>query len=540
LLAVVPTVLLAALMTLSAAPRLSAQAVAGLGEDAIPIPARGLRVNIGVAWDQWDRRLLPDGTRSPLLDALATSSLGVNQLPSLAVAQTGIRTLAGLPTFDLTLGALEASGAVRRTSTTLQADFGITRRISVGVRVPYVEVTHNANLVLNRNGSGANVGENPGILSPASYTANSSIFVQLGNERTRLLNLISSCGATTAGSQCDAIRADPAAAQALAARVAAFRDAWGAVYGNDQNVGSPLVPVQGGAVHNAVTESLDDIREGFTRFLSTTTLPPIGPSGALLVYGTNGLQRVAQDSVFGVGADTLAAAFRAGMGDVDVEARVLLYDTWNGDQSARLATQRSGVRVMGSAGWRFGTASSAQANEAFALATGDGVNALLLRATTDLVWRNRAWVSATVRSTTPLADNAVVRLPGAGVPEFFFLSAPQAVSRTLGQRLDLEVAPRLNLSDKFGVSATWLYRSFGADRYEPTEGDVFETGSGSAQFGAIGFTYSTLAAFARGKSKFALEVLFAHEVALSASDSPIPSLARDRLELRIFRGFPKR
>ncbi len=536
----IPAVLLAGVIALTAVPRLSAQPVAGLGEDAIPIPARGLRVNVGVSWDQWDRRLFPDGTRSPLLDGLATSSLGVNQLPSLAPAQNGIRALSGLPTFDLSLGALEASGAVRRTTTTLQADFGVTRRISVGVRVPYVEVTHNANLVLNRNGTGANVGQNPGILSPSVYTANSSIFVQLGNERTRLLDLISSCAASTAGAECDAIRADPAAAQALAARVASFRAAWGAVYGNDQDVGSPLVPVQGGAVHNAVAESLDDIREGFTRFLSTTTLPPIGPSGAVLVYGTNGLQRIAQDPAFGVEADTLAAAFRAGMGDVDVEARVLLYDTWKGDQAARLSTRRSGIRVLGSAGWRFGTASSAQANEAFALATGDGVNALLLRATTDLVWRNRAWVSATVRSTTPLADNAVVRVPGAGLPEFFFLSTPQAVSRTLGQRVDLEVAPRLNLSDKFGVSATWLYRSFGADRYEPVDGDAFETGSGSAQFGAIGFTYSTLAAFARGQSKFALEVLFAHEVALSASESPIPSLARDRLELRIFRGFPKR
>ena len=30
----------------------------------------------------------------------------------------------------------------------------------------------------------------------------------------------------------------------------------------------------------------------------------------------------------------VAAAFRAGMGDVDVEARVLLYDTWKGDQAA--------------------------------------------------------------------------------------------------------------------------------------------------------------------------------------------------------------
>jgi hypothetical protein len=90
------------------------------------------------------------------------------------------------------------------------------------------------------------------------------------------------------------------------------------------------------------------------------------------------------------------------------------------------------------------------------------------------------------------------------------------------------------------VSATWAHRTIGSDSYRTGDGTEFSTPSGSAQFGAIGVTYSTLAPFVRGKSKHAVEVLFAHEVALSSSGVIVPSLVRDRLELRIYPGFPRR
>lgn len=522
-----------ALLLAVATPSVGAQPVAGLGEDAIPIPLRALRVSIGAQWDQWDRRLLPDGARAPLLDGMSAPVFGTAQLPALSRAERGIRDLLGATDFQLSLGALEARGGVRRSTSVLQADFGLTRRISLGVRVPYVEVVHDARLVLNRDGTGANVGANP-------QAANNGVILnQIGISRNQLLNAITNCGTDGTGPVCEAILANPAAATSLAARAAAFSAAWNEVYGDGAGGGAPVVPVQGSPTHTAIASALAALREDFSRYFQTA-IPPTGPNGALLVYGTSGLQTIAQDSAFGLQADTLDRAFRAGMGDVDLEARVLLFDTWRGDQAARLATTRSGFRVLASAGWRFGTASSAQANEPFALALGDGVNAILLRATADAVYKQRAWVSATVRTTTPLQDNAVVRLPGVGLPEFFFLGTPTAVSRTLGQRVDLEVAPRLSLGDKFGVSASWLLRSQAGDRYEPADAAAFETPSGSAQYGAIGVTYSTLSAFTRGRSKFAVEVMFAHEVALSASSVGVPSLVRDRLELRIYRGFPRR
>lgn len=528
-------VLAAGLLLPGVATHLQAQPVAGLGDDAIPIQPKGVRLTIGVLWDQWDRLRLANGGQSPLLSAMETPSLGVTQLPALGSTQAAIRTLAGLPEFELSLGALEARGSVRRSTTTFRADIGLTRRISLGVRVPYVEVVHDAQLVLNRTGIGANVG-----MTPADKIPNAAVSFQIGAASERLLAEITACGVDGTGDTCEAILSNPAAAGALVLRAEAFRAAWNALYGNDAGLsGAPVVPVPGSDAHDAIASSLTALRTDFERYF-TTNIPTTGVTGATTVYGTNGLQQLVQDSAFGVNADTLDRAFRAGMGDVDLEARVLLFDTWNADQVARLSSTRSGVRVLASAGWRFGTASSAQAEQAFALATGDGVNALLLRLTADAVWQRRAWMSATIRTTTPMSDRAVIRVPSLGQSALFLQSTPQSVDRALGQRLEFELAPRVNLGDKLGLSATWMLRSSASDVYTTRDGLELSTPSGSAQFGAVGVTYSTLAAFARGKSKWPLEVLFAHEFSLSASGADAPSLVRDRLELRVYPGFPRR
>lgn len=506
----------------------------------MPVPARTWRLSISGMWDQWDRRLLGDGSTGQLLGGLSTPSLGSAQLPVLADTETGIRGLLGRSDFGLTLGPLEATGAVRRTTSLLQAELGLTNRVSLGVRVPYVEVVHDARLLLNRNGVDANVGANPALTNQGAAVGNGNVHFNLETARATLSTAIADCASGGTSDICAVIQADPAAASALLERAGAFASAWKAVYGDGTTtLGAPVVPVAGSAAHLAIGGSLAELSDAFGEY-GFNALQRAVPNGAILVYSSEGLQTLAQDSAFGLNADTLGGAFRAGMGDVDVEARVLLFDRWRFDQTARLTGGQSGVRVLASAGWRFGTASSAQANEPFALATGDGVNALLLRATADAVWRKWGWVSVTARTTMPRPDQAVVRLPGAGVPDFFFGAVPQAATRTLGQRFDLEIAPRVNLGEKLGLSAMWARRSMGGDTYVTANGEEFRTPSGSAQFGAIGITYSTLAPFVRGNSRRAVEIMFVHEVALNASGVIVPSLVRDRLEMRVYRGFPRR
>jgi hypothetical protein len=520
------------------APRVgSAQAVAGVGDDAIPLPARGWRIGVRGEWDQWDRRLSADG-RTPLLAPFASPALGADRLPALRPAQDALQTMLG-GSYALSLGALEATGGVRRASSILQAEFGITSRFSLGVRVPYVEVVHDAQLALNPDGTGANVGRNPARLDAQAGINNGGVYVALSNAGSALSSALSTCTANPTGDGCDVVLADPAAAQALIARAAAFAAAWRTVYGDGEQAGAPVVPHVASDAHAQLDAALASLSADFARF-GNATVPSAIPNGATSLYGTAGLQALAQDSAFGVNADTLDRALRAGMGDVELEVRALLFDTWRGSQAARLGTVGSGVRVMAAAGWRFGTASSAQAEQAFALATGDGVNALLLRTSADLVWRRWAWVSFTARATLPQADRAVVRFPDVGLPEGFFASRSTAVSRELGRRVDLEVTPRVSLGDNIGLAASLVHRTLASDRYLADGGETWSSPSGSAQFATLGVTYSTLAPYVRGRSKLALEVSFMHEVALGASGVAVPSLVRDRIELRVYPRFPRR
>jgi hypothetical protein len=266
-----------------------AQAVAGLGEDAIPVPARAWRLSIGATWDQWDRRLLGDGRTGSLLEGLNSAAFGAAQLPVLAETETGIRALLGGSEFGLSLGPLEASGAVRRATSLLQADFGITDRVSLGVRVPYVEVVHDARLVLNRNGVDANVGANPARRSTGAAAANGNVHFTLAQARATLSSAITDCASGGSSEVCTVIAADPAAAAALLARAERFAASWLAVYGDGTtNLGAPVVPVAAGTEHVAIGGALAGLSDEFARY-GFTTLQRAVPFGATFVYGTDGL-----------------------------------------------------------------------------------------------------------------------------------------------------------------------------------------------------------------------------------------------------------
>jgi hypothetical protein len=120
------------------------------------------------------------------------------------------------------------------------------------------------------------------------------------------------------------------------------------------------------------------------------------------------------------------------------------------------------------------------------------------------------------------------------------------VTRTLGSRLELELAPRVMLGEKFGVSATFTQRSVREDVFERVDPSVFgsdtrwETPAHSMQLAGVAISYSTLAGFVRGKSRLPLEVLLAHERVLAVSGAPTPALSRDRLEVRVYPRFPRR
>lgn len=256
------------------APALLAQAVSGAGDDAVPVPKGGMRFRIGGLWNDYTSVYAPDANgaykQRPLLSLLATNSLDTRAFPQLTAVQTGIRTLSARPDYTLSFGTFEAVGDVRQSTVPLALDVGITKRIAIGILVPYVESRNRAQLVLNRAGTSATVGQNPAFSATAATGAtarstNGAVLSQLQLARTQLAAEIARC-ADPVATGCTAIRADPAGAQALLVQAQNAQAAVLAVYGDSTSGASPVVPVSGSTTHTAIVSTIGAMRTAFAGF----------------------------------------------------------------------------------------------------------------------------------------------------------------------------------------------------------------------------------------------------------------------------------
>jgi hypothetical protein len=526
-----------------------AQSASGVGDDAIPVPKHGTRIHLVGLFASYDSRFgssLGGSAESPLFSGYNRNNLGVADIPRLAVAQDNIRSLSGVSNFSLTLGKLEAKGDVVRTVVPFQLDFGITRRLSLSVLVPYVETRANNKFVLNRGGTGANVGQNPARLAPSARTNNGAVLAQIAASQTALTSEIARCGdANATGGGCNAIRNDPGGAQSLLTQSASFATQLKALYGDANSVGAPMVPIAGSTTQHAIEDRLTALRSTFSQFASNDSSTAAQPAGAVLVYASSGLQQIAKDSAFGLAYDTLTNGGRAGIGDIDVVATYLVFDSFGASQSRRLFTPARGFRTSISGGWRFGSANGGRSESPFDVPTGVGANALLFRTTTDFIVTKVFWMSGTLRYTKPMSDLVVTRFPGSGDSTLFRPFVQASANRSIGTRTEFEIAPRLALGTFFGVSMAYdighqqasTLKSVVAQ--DATYGSLVTTPSSTAEVLQLGLSYSTLGSFARGQSRWPIEVIYSHGMTVSGSGMA-PAENSDRIELRIYTRFPRR
>ncbi len=524
----------------------SAQSSSGVGDDAIPIPAHGSRIRIGGLWSNYDSRFATtaDGSykRGPLFGGYQRANLGVADLPQLAATENNIRALSGLGTaFSLSLGSLEASGHVVKVTVPFQFDFGVTSRLSIGVSVPYVETTADNKFVLNRGGKGATVGENPArSATNSARTINGLVLSQIESARSSLTAEIARCNdAAATGGGCAAIRANPTAAQSLLSQAASVKTQVSTVYGTATAAGEPFVPIQKSSVQTAVENTIGSLRSSFMQYGVSDIDGLKLPVGATLVYGSAGLQALVKDTAYKLKYDSLANGGRAGIGDVDLVATFLLFDSFGANQARRLNASARALRSIISGGWRFGTATGSRVTSPFDLPTGDGANALLVRSTTDFILGRRWWVSGTVRYALPMQDNLVARFPVPNDHNLFQPSQIQSATRKLGTRTEFEIAPRYAINSFFGLSMAYGlgHQSSSTISTSSVTSSSLATTVQALQFGV---TYSTLSGFTRQHSRWPIEVTYSHGLTLTASGGPVPSTVSDRVEMRIYTRFPRR
>jgi hypothetical protein len=504
-----------------------AQRVLGTTEDATVVPRGSIRVTAGISFSRADKRFgsghpagATRGEKEPLGASFSFDSLGPAAIERLAPLTQPLRTLSGQSALTPSLGALRVVVDQDVRTVPLSIDAGLTSRVSLGVYVPYHFLRNDVTVLPT---GGGNLGVNPALIVPGAQTRNGAVLSQIFAASARLRARLDACEADPSGAGCGPLNANRPQALAFLTQADAGASSLLAVYGDATRAGSPFAPIAGSALESAIFAQLNSFNTSYQNFLGLpvdSVLVSARPVGAtrLTLAGVNA---ILADSAFGILAQPLESVEHAHVGDVEVSAKVLLYDGFQGRTSRRLASVDGlKARLSVGAAYRFATGMTASPNRFADLGTGDGTPDIEARGYLDIVFGNRFWWSTVVRYGLPRSDTVTARIPDTtsfGFPAAYRL---QNVERTRGKYIDAELSPRLVLNDCFAVAGYYRFRKSNRDEYSGT----FQTADllGAAQtldaaaLGAftdleehragLALSYSTIAGYAARRSGVPLEL----------------------------------
>ena len=532
------------LVLVAAAPMLPAQAPLSHTEDATPVPAGSLRLRITTAWTRYDERFAADGGTQSLSADFSTPSLGVAQLPLLASTEAGLQSLSGDPSVRLSLGRLEVRGDARIVTTPISLEYGVTRRLSIGVQVPVVQTRRVVQPRVNTDSS-ANVGFVPAAVRADAAQQNQAVVDAFQRDADRLANLISQCAANPAAAGCGPVTADPTGAAAARDQARAYANAVSVLGGNVSN--TFLAPREGSQLAGAIDTRRLAINTALQQFLGAGAGSSTGVFTAktdfsyIDLQGRGGTPGLLQ-STLGGGLDSLHTSDRLGIGDVAVGVRYLLFDRFV-HGSAPLPRLQS--RMLIGAAVRFATSQADSARDLVDIAPGEGAG-VELHSALDLI---SGRLGGTIAARYAKALSRTVTAPLFGNPEAFYpIPVFGTRKRTAGDVIGLDVTPRYFFSDWLSVDAHYGFERVGATTYDAgpagtpcanclsidPQAVVTTVGAATtAQRLGLGFRLSTVNAYGRGRARYPIEVSFVHLETVTG-DAGLPKASRDQIQLRIY------
>jgi hypothetical protein len=534
------------LLALLAAP-LRGQATSGSGEDALTLTRGQFRIRAIAEISAWSSRYgegspgRSKGAKEPLGLDFTTDSLGPSVLETLLPVQNSIRSLAGLPNFGASLGALSVGQRNVVSSTPVMLEYGVTSRLTVGVLVPFVTSLAEVDLRVNPTGREPTVGLNPARLRATASTTNLAV-VSAFDAATNTLNArITTCAANPALALCTGFNATAAAS--LTSRAAATMTQLSALYGGRTSRGAPFVPVAGSAAQAAIETRLAALRTDFAAFGNViAALSPI--AAAPMTVGD--LSTLLTDSLFGVNSKPIAGSITRGVGDIEVSAKFLLLDPFHGDIAAQRNSTGFQWRQSVGAIYRMGTGTLDLTTDFNDVGTGDHQRDIGFRSWTDLLWGNQFWMSIAAKYDRQLPDALTRRITDGPARPIAASYREQSVSRDLGDIMELSITPRWSLNEWVGIAGQYTVRTKGADSYSGTftttdlngapitlDASVLnqETQWREQRLG-FGLSYSTLAAYDRGGSRLPYEITWMRTISASGTGGNLPVAATDLLQFR--------
>ncbi|MGH7717358.1 MAG: hypothetical protein ACREON_00750 [Gemmatimonadaceae bacterium] len=534
----------------ASAPRSAdAQAVLGIGDDAMVLPRGALRVRVIFLSTTFDDRFgkntpgRSDGDVEPLAIDFNREAIGVDQFQNLLPLQLGLRQLTGLSDYEVNLGrtVLDLNATVR--SLPITTELGVTERFSIGLLVPYVWTRNEANFLVNPVPTQANVGFNPALGSTTAATTNQMLVTQFTAAAAALQARITACQANPAAEpNCPQI---VAAGPGLVANSTAFAGGFQQVY-----LGSPLVPLTNSAADVAVRARIAALRGGYQSFGITTitAAAPFSSSSLQLPAPLNlsDAQRILMSQAFGIQANPLETTTHEGVGDIELGGKFQFLNTF-GTQSRFDPPDAPMFRSAITTVVRFGTGDNESADDFIDIGRGNGQTDIELRSQTDMVWGRHFWGSLIARYNVQLADHEVMRITTPDRP-----LAPvyrrHRVKRDLGDILEVEATPRFVFNKWFSFAGSYLFRRKAEDDYSGT----FQRQNLLGQLETLdaatlndeteqtehrltaGLAISSLAAFSEGRFGFPFELWLQRSQSVAGSGGRTPRIFQNMVSLRVY------
>lgn len=519
---------------------LGAQRVLGPTEDAVTIPRGVLRIAVGgeltVFRDRWNYGTLEK------LGAGFSGPLDPTRLAILAPLQDDVRAQ-GVAGFTASLGDARLDLRQRIFVTPFSLEYGATEWLTVGVSAPLVRVR--AEGLYRLDGTAATVGPNPFFLGSAVPASNQAAIDRFVQASASLAARRDGCAANPASApECPTILAEAANVDALIGTSAGFAQRLERIYGGQgATPPSPYVPLAGSPTELALQARVDAMRTALERY-GVTDLATAGlPLGAQTPLSAADLEALIQDPAAGYGARPLTSSARLGLGDIDVTARVRLWDTFGGTQASRLAASRFGFRQSVGVILRVGSGTPADPGDFLDLGTGAGENAIGFRSYTDVVLDERFWTSVVVGWAQAQGEEVRVRVPSSYGPQL--LEPWREVTATVTRRplYQAEISPRYIVNDYLAIGGYYGWRHKTQDRFEypavtaPSGAPVTTVDPLTAtreQRAGLTLTFSTLAAQQAGRVKRAFELSLTHQQSIGSTIGLTPKRWEDRVHLRYY------
>lgn len=517
-------------------------------EDASPVPEGMLRLRVLTTWTRVDERFTANGL-APLSTDFSTDALGPTQLPLLAPAWAGLRTLTADPAVRLSLGRLDVGSNTRVATLPIALEYGLTSRLTIGLVVPIVQTRRVARARVNEDTSAAyraTVGYVPVGLRRQAAIANLAVAVAYQRAADSLGALIARCQQDPAGTGCASVDANTAAATAARTQALNFASAARALGADSAQ--AIVAPIASTALADSIDARRIVLNQQLQQFLGAGYGATSGIYLAPYTFSYIDLQGNDQSrtegllqSGLGGGLDSLHTTDRLGLGDITVSAQFLLWDHFQRD-SLPLHGLQSRFAVSGA--WRFNTSVPDTARNLVDIRTGDGPG-VELHSALDLI---AGHFGSTIAARYVKFFPRTVTAPLYGDPEapwpFPLFGSRQ---RTAGTVFGLDLTPRLLLGESMSIDGLYGLERTGPATYDSPDvitldvcpdcsmpGVVTQSGTTrTAQRLGMGVRYSTVDAYLRGRAPYPVEVSFSHLTTITG-DVGLERASRDQIQLRLY------